>query len=128
MVTSLSGAIHDAVGNLVRACLDVVADDESSPLRGRSPDGVTSTKGGIYVVDAPSIGETYVDILARHGTTGDNRGPTFRPRLKAVSYSGTPPSATKRFPNTCQGRCWLPSVGVGHGAASMLGVSSSLLE
>jgi hypothetical protein len=78
MVTSLSGAIHDAVGNLVRACLDVVADDESSPLRGRSPDGVTSTKGGIYVVDAPSIGETYVDILARHGTTGDNRGPTFR--------------------------------------------------
>jgi xanthine dehydrogenase YagR molybdenum-binding subunit len=55
------------VGNLVRAFLDVVADDESSPLRGRSPDEITSTKGGIHVVDAPSIGETYVDILARHG-------------------------------------------------------------
>jgi xanthine dehydrogenase YagR molybdenum-binding subunit len=67
IATSFSGAIQDAVGNLVRAFLDVVADDESSPLRGRSPDEITSTKGGIHVVDAPSTGETYVDILARHG-------------------------------------------------------------
>jgi xanthine dehydrogenase YagR molybdenum-binding subunit len=44
MATSLSGAIHDAVGKLVRAFLDVVADDELSPLRGRSQDEVTSTK------------------------------------------------------------------------------------
>jgi len=65
MATSLSGAIQDAVGNLVRAFLDVVADDESSPLRGTSPDDVTATKGGIHVIDAPSIGETYIDILAR---------------------------------------------------------------
>lgn len=67
MATSLSGAIQDAVGNLVRAFLDLVADDESSPLRGRSPDEITTTNGGIHVVNAPSIGETYVDILARHG-------------------------------------------------------------
>ena len=67
MATSLSGAIQDAVGKLVRAFLDVVADDESSPLRGRSPDEVTTTKGGIHVLDAPMVGETYADILARHG-------------------------------------------------------------
>ena len=67
MATSLSGAIQDAAGKLVRAFLDLVADDESSPLRGRSPDDVTTTEGGIHVVDAPSIGETYVDMLARHG-------------------------------------------------------------
>jgi CO/xanthine dehydrogenase Mo-binding subunit len=67
MATSLSGAIQDAVRNLVRAFLDVVADDESSPLRGRSPDDITITRGGIHVVDAPSIGETYADILSRHG-------------------------------------------------------------
>src|ERR1700737_3963255 len=67
MATSLSGAIQDAVGKLVRAFLDVVADDESSPLRGRSPDEVTTTKAGIHVIDAPSIGETYAGILARHG-------------------------------------------------------------
>jgi xanthine dehydrogenase YagR molybdenum-binding subunit len=67
MATSLSGAIRDAVDKLVRAFLDVVADDESSPLRDRSADEVTTTKAGIHVVDAPSTGETYVDILARHG-------------------------------------------------------------
>ena len=67
MATSLSGAIQDAVAKLVRAFLDVVADDEYSPLRGRTPDEVTTTKGGIHVADAPAIGETYADILARHG-------------------------------------------------------------
>jgi CO/xanthine dehydrogenase Mo-binding subunit len=67
MATSLSAAIQDAAGDLVRAFLDLVAHDESSPLRGRSPDDVTTTEGGIHVVDAPAIGETYVDILARHG-------------------------------------------------------------
>jgi xanthine dehydrogenase YagR molybdenum-binding subunit len=67
MALSLSGAIQDAVGNLVRAFLDVVADDESSPLRGRTPGEVTTTKGGIHLVDAVSIGETYLDMLTRHG-------------------------------------------------------------
>jgi xanthine dehydrogenase YagR molybdenum-binding subunit len=67
MATSLSAAIQDAVGKLVRAFLDLVADDESSPLRGTSPNEVASTEGGIHVIGAPSIGETYVDILARHG-------------------------------------------------------------
>jgi hypothetical protein len=33
MSTSLSGAIHDAVGKLVRAFVEVVGDDQSSPLR-----------------------------------------------------------------------------------------------
>ena len=67
MATSLSAAIQDAAGNLVRAFLDIVADDESSPLRGRSQDEVATTEGGIHVVDAPALGERYVDILARHG-------------------------------------------------------------
>src|SRR4029077_8074757 len=44
MATSLSGAIQDAVGNLVRVSLDLLADDESSPLRGRTPDEITATK------------------------------------------------------------------------------------
>jgi xanthine dehydrogenase YagR molybdenum-binding subunit len=67
MATSLSGAIQDAVGKLVWAFLDVAAADESSPLRGRSADDVTITNGGIHVIDDSSIGETYADILARHG-------------------------------------------------------------
>jgi CO/xanthine dehydrogenase Mo-binding subunit len=67
MATSLSSAIQDAASKLLRSFLDLVADDESSPLRGRSPDEITATEGGIHVVDAPAIGEKYVDILARHG-------------------------------------------------------------
>ena len=67
MATSLSGAIQDAVGKLVRAFLDVTAADESSPLRGRRADEVTTTQGGIHLAGAPSIGETYAGILTRHG-------------------------------------------------------------
>jgi xanthine dehydrogenase YagR molybdenum-binding subunit len=67
MATSLSGAIQDAVGKLVRAFLDVVADDESSVLRGRHSDEVITAEGGIHVAGAASIGEAYADILTRHG-------------------------------------------------------------
>jgi xanthine dehydrogenase YagR molybdenum-binding subunit len=91
MATSLSGAIHDAVGKLVRAFLELVGDDESSPLRGRSPDEVTTTKGGIHVVDAPSIGETYVDILARHGLPEKTADGERNPRANGAS---PPPSGT----------------------------------
>jgi CO/xanthine dehydrogenase Mo-binding subunit len=109
MATSLSGAIQDAVGKLVGAFLDIVADDESSPLRGsgsrgagsegsrgwakqpRSPDEVTTTEGGIHVVDAPSIGETYTDILARHGLPEITADGERNPR---VNYASQPPSGS----------------------------------
>ena len=67
MATSLSGAIQDAVDKLVRAVLDLVAGDDSSPLRGRRPSEVTIANGGIRLRDDPTIGETYLDVLARHG-------------------------------------------------------------
>jgi CO/xanthine dehydrogenase Mo-binding subunit len=67
MATSLSGAIHDAAGKLIRALADIAAADESSPLHGRRADEITATEGGIHVAGAPSIGETYAAILARHG-------------------------------------------------------------
>ena len=68
----MSGAIRDAVGNLVQAFLDLVADDESSPLQGRTPDEITTTKVA-STLSFSSTGETYVDILARHGLP-TNRG------------------------------------------------------
>jgi CO/xanthine dehydrogenase Mo-binding subunit len=67
LATSLAGAIHDAAGALLRALLRVLADDDRSPLKGRRPDDVTVTDGRIHLVDDPSVGETYSDILARHG-------------------------------------------------------------
>src|SRR5260370_11029372 len=91
MATSLSGAIQDAVGKLVRAFLDVVADDESSPLRGRRAEEATTAEGGIYVVDVPSIGETYADIFARHGLPQITADGERNPRLNGASQrpSGT---------------------------------------
>ena len=91
MATSLSGAIQDAVEKLVRAFLALVADDEASPLRGRSPGDVAATKGGIHRVDAPSIGETYIDMLARHGLRELTAHGVRNPQANGAS---PPPSGT----------------------------------
>jgi xanthine dehydrogenase YagR molybdenum-binding subunit len=91
MATSLSGAIQDAVGKLVQAFLDVVANDESSPLRGRRAAEVTTTEGGIYVTGAPSIGETYGDMLARHGLAEITADGERDPRANGASE---PPSGS----------------------------------
>lgn len=91
MATSLSGAIHDAAGKLVRAFLDVVADDESSPLRGRRPDEIVTTNAGIHVADAPATGETYADILARHGLPEITADGERNPRVNGASE---PPSGS----------------------------------
>jgi len=64
--TALGGAIPAGAVNLLRAFLDVVADDDSSPLQGGRPNDVTVTDGRIHLVDDPSAGETFIDILARH--------------------------------------------------------------
>jgi xanthine dehydrogenase YagR molybdenum-binding subunit len=66
LAMSLGGAIHDAARNLLRAFLEVVADDHRSPLQARRPDDVTVTDGRIHLVEDLSVGETYIEILARH--------------------------------------------------------------
>jgi xanthine dehydrogenase YagR molybdenum-binding subunit len=66
LASSLGGAIHDAAGNLLRAFLSALADDDRSPLQGRGPADVTVTDGRIHLVDDPSVSESYSDILARH--------------------------------------------------------------
>jgi xanthine dehydrogenase YagR molybdenum-binding subunit len=66
LAMALGGAIHDAAGNLLRAFLDLVADDDGSPLQGRCPDDVTVADGRIHLLDDPSVGESYIDVLARH--------------------------------------------------------------
>jgi CO/xanthine dehydrogenase Mo-binding subunit len=91
MATSLSGAIQDAVGKLVRALVDVVAGDESSPVQGRRADEVTTAEGGIHVAGAPSIGETYAAILARHGLPEITADGERNPRAPGASE---PPSGS----------------------------------
>jgi xanthine dehydrogenase YagR molybdenum-binding subunit len=57
LAISLSGAIQDAVGKLVRGFLNVVAADDRRHF-GRSPDDVTVSDGRIHLVDDASVGET----------------------------------------------------------------------
>ncbi|GHH88989.1 acylaldehyde oxidase [Streptomyces sulfonofaciens] len=67
LALALSGAVEDAARNLLRAFLDTVRDDDSSPLRGRSLDEVAVTGGRIHLANDPSAGEDYAAILDRHG-------------------------------------------------------------
>ncbi|MFK4148899.1 xanthine dehydrogenase family protein molybdopterin-binding subunit [Streptomyces sp. NPDC004065] len=64
---ALANAVHAACGNLVKELLDVVRDDEASPLRGAAPEDVAVGAGGLHRVDDPDRAEAYTDILARHG-------------------------------------------------------------
>ncbi|MFF3787193.1 xanthine dehydrogenase family protein molybdopterin-binding subunit [Streptomyces sp. NPDC001933] len=64
---ALGNAVHTACRRLVQEFLDVVANDAESPLRGCLLDDVTVADGRIQRVDEPTQGESYADILARHG-------------------------------------------------------------
>lgn len=64
---ALANAVHAACRRLVQEFLDVVRDDAESPLRAAALDDVTVTDGRIHRITDPGQGESYVDILARHG-------------------------------------------------------------
>jgi CO/xanthine dehydrogenase Mo-binding subunit len=67
LTSALGSAVDDACRNLVKGFLDLVADDPESPLRGAGIDDVAVTEGRIHRVGDADRGESYVDVLARHG-------------------------------------------------------------
>ncbi|MBG7704423.1 xanthine dehydrogenase family protein molybdopterin-binding subunit [Streptomyces sp. MC1] len=79
---ALGNAVHAACRRLVREFLELVRDDTESPLRAATVDEVTVTDGRVHRLADPGQGESYVDILARHG-------------LEELSADGrsTPPSS-----------------------------------
>jgi CO/xanthine dehydrogenase Mo-binding subunit len=91
MATSLSGAIQDAAGKLIQALVDMAADDEASPLRGRPAEELTPANGGIHLAGAPSTGETYAAILARHRLPEITADGERNPRANGASE---PPSGS----------------------------------
>jgi xanthine dehydrogenase YagR molybdenum-binding subunit len=64
---ALGSAVYAACRGVIQAFLDTVADDPASPLRGCRLDQVTAEDGRIQLSYDASRGETYSDILARHG-------------------------------------------------------------
>jgi CO/xanthine dehydrogenase Mo-binding subunit len=67
LTIALGSAIDNACRNLLQAFLDMIAHDHGSPLIGRNVDGVATAEGRIVRIDDPSSGESYADILNRHG-------------------------------------------------------------
>ena len=65
---ALGNAVHATCVSLVRAFVDLVHDDEGSPLKGCRLDGITVRDGGMQITDDPVRFETYADILTRHGS------------------------------------------------------------
>ncbi|HXM36976.1 MAG TPA: xanthine dehydrogenase family protein molybdopterin-binding subunit, partial [Pyrinomonadaceae bacterium] len=64
---ALGNAVHAACVSLVRALVNLVSDDEGSPLKGCRLEGITVRSGGIQITDDPARFETYADILKRRG-------------------------------------------------------------
>ena len=87
LAASLSGAIHNAAGHLLEAFLDVVADDDRSPLRGTKPGDVTVTDGRIHLLGDPSTGETYSAILARHRLDEISAGGEVNPQAAGTGMA-----------------------------------------
>ncbi|MEU0786088.1 xanthine dehydrogenase family protein molybdopterin-binding subunit [Streptomyces sp. NPDC006173] len=79
---ALGNAVHVACEHLVRDFLQIVHDDPESPLRGSTLADVAVRGGRIHRAESPEQGESYIDILARHG-------------LEELSADGrsTPPTA-----------------------------------
>ena len=67
LTAGLGTAVWAACRGVIQACLDTVADDPGSPLRGCRIDDVTAADGRIRHRYDPARGEAYSEILARHG-------------------------------------------------------------
>ena len=103
---ALGNAVHATCIGLVRAFVNLVADDEQSPLKGCRLEGITVRDGGIYITDDPARFETYAAILTRHGLDeltieGESAPPGEASPATMVVQSGrfipfTPPSTGAR--------------------------------
>ncbi|GII90720.1 xanthine dehydrogenase family protein molybdopterin-binding subunit [Sinosporangium siamense] len=67
LTAGLGSAVQSACHNLVRAFLDIVRHDHTSPLRGCEVDEVAVADGRIFRMGSPGRGESYTDLLAAHG-------------------------------------------------------------
>jgi CO/xanthine dehydrogenase Mo-binding subunit len=67
LTAGLGSAVHSACRALLQAFLDTVRHDDGSPLAGCGLEEVAADGGRIVLADDPATGETYADILTRHG-------------------------------------------------------------
>jgi xanthine dehydrogenase YagR molybdenum-binding subunit len=88
---ALGNAVHAACRHLIQGFLALVRNDVDSPLRGCRFDDVAVTDGRIHRKDDPGHGETYTDILARHGLdelTADGESTPPQPKDVGMTPAG----------------------------------------
>ncbi|MEU8110305.1 xanthine dehydrogenase family protein molybdopterin-binding subunit [Nonomuraea muscovyensis] len=88
---ALGNAVHAACRRLVGEFLNLVRDDMDSPLREAKLDDITVSEGRIHRIGAPEQGESYTDILARHGLeelSADGRSTPPRPEELGMAAAG----------------------------------------
>ncbi|MFJ9850576.1 xanthine dehydrogenase family protein molybdopterin-binding subunit [Streptomyces sp. NPDC101150] len=67
LTAALGNAVFDACRRLVGLFVGLAGQDGDSPLFGASPEMVEVTEGRIHLAGRPARGESYTDILGRHG-------------------------------------------------------------
>jgi xanthine dehydrogenase YagR molybdenum-binding subunit len=67
LTTALGSAVHDACLALVQRVVSLVSDDPNSPLQGSAIEDVVASEGRLARGDDASRGESYAEILQRHG-------------------------------------------------------------
>jgi CO/xanthine dehydrogenase Mo-binding subunit len=69
LTTALGGSVLDACQRLVAAFVELVRDDPASPLRGCGPSEIAVTDGRLHRIADVASGESFVEILSRHGSS-----------------------------------------------------------
>lgn len=109
LTAALGSAVHNACVALVQRFLALVSDDPNSPLQGCAIENVVAADGRLARGDDESRGESYAEILQRHGLD----------ELTADGDSAPPRAAT----GVLVGRSGIGEVGImGVAAASANGV------
>ncbi|WP_309237767.1 xanthine dehydrogenase family protein molybdopterin-binding subunit [Streptomyces albidus (ex Kaewkla and Franco 2022)] len=88
---ALATAVRDACLGVVRRVLDLVSEDAGSPLRGCALEDVIVGNGRIHRRDRPDEGESYADILTRHGRqemTVDGASAPGDPSALGMAFAG----------------------------------------
>ena len=86
-MASLGPAVHEACVAARREVLGLARGDGNSPLHGAPDDAVGFAEGRIFRTDDPSAGESFAEILQRHGSDGVEAIGDAKPGAEAKKFS-----------------------------------------
>jgi xanthine dehydrogenase YagR molybdenum-binding subunit len=86
-MASLGPAVHEACLAARRRVLELARGDGNSPLHGAADDAVGFADGRIFRTDDPAAGESYGEILQRHGSDGIEALGEAKPGDEAKRFS-----------------------------------------